>query len=110
MGFVMYIPICMIAISKVRSSRLAFLLMIPLFLPSSIEIVGVNPRCAIALLLIGYLIWRGMDEHHFRLNDLTPGRPIGLPPGHISGETGLPASSELQQPTKATPLNPPAKR
>jgi hypothetical protein len=69
MGIVMYIPICMIAISRASSPRLAFLLMIPLFLPSSIEFLYVSPRYVIALLSIGYLIWKGMDDRSPRLSD-----------------------------------------
>jgi hypothetical protein len=68
-GVAMYIPICMIAISKIKSSRRAFLLMIPLFLPSSIEIAYVSPRYVIALLSIGYLIWMGMDDERPALSD-----------------------------------------
>jgi hypothetical protein len=68
MGVVMYIPICMIAVSRTKSSCLALLLMIPLFLPSSIEILYVSPRYVIALLSMGYLIWLGMDDESPRLS------------------------------------------
>ena len=58
MGLVMYLPICLIMIAKLRSvSRsLAFALMAPLFLPSQIRIHGISPRFIVAIALVACFI------------------------------------------------------
>jgi hypothetical protein len=58
MGLVMYIPICLIAIGRVRSTVSALLFLIPLYLPSQIRIFGVTPRLVLALGLIAWLAAR----------------------------------------------------
>jgi len=58
MGVVMYIPICLIAIAKLRSNISAILLLLPLYLPSQIRIFGVTPRLVLALGLIAWLATR----------------------------------------------------
>lgn len=58
MGMVMYIPICLIAISKLRSYGEALMFLVPLYLPSQLRILGVTPRLVVALALIGWLVIR----------------------------------------------------
>lgn len=58
MGVVMYIPICLIAIGKMRSTVAALLFLVPLYLPSQIRIFGVTPRLVLALGLIAWLATR----------------------------------------------------
>jgi hypothetical protein len=60
MGMVMYVPICMVAIGKARSTALTFFLMLPLFLPSQIRLLGVSPRLVLALAVVAYAIHRGI--------------------------------------------------
>ena len=58
MGVVMYIPICLIAIGRLRSNLFALLFLVPLYLPSQIRIFGVTPRLVLALGLIAWLTTR----------------------------------------------------
>ncbi len=58
MGVVMYIPICLIAIGRLRSNVYALLFLLPLYLPSQIRIFGVTPRLVLALGLIAWLATR----------------------------------------------------
>ena len=61
MGMVMYLPICLVAIGKVRSNVLACLLLIPLFLPAQIRPLGVSPRLVLAIALVAYVIHRSRE-------------------------------------------------
>lgn len=61
MGMVMYLPICIVAIGKVRSTALSILLMVPLFLPSQIRPLGISPRLVLALAIVVYVIQLGID-------------------------------------------------
>jgi Glycosyltransferase family 87 len=58
MGVVMYIPICLIAIGRLRSTVFVLLFLIPLYLPSQIRVFGVTPRLVLALVLIAWLATR----------------------------------------------------
>lgn len=72
MGMVMYIPISLIAVSRMRSKAAALLLLIPLYLPSQIRVFGVNPRLIIALALIAWIAARSSvsDDGSTRVEDL----------------------------------------
>jgi len=67
MGLVMYLPICLIAISRVRSTWMSLALLIPLYLPSQVRVLGVSPRFVLAILLIGCMIWRGLGRERSEL-------------------------------------------
>ncbi len=58
MGVVMYIPLFLIAIGRLRSNVAAILFLIPLYLPSQIRIFGITPRLVLALGLIAWLATR----------------------------------------------------
>ncbi|MBB5058641.1 hypothetical protein HDF16_003355 [Granulicella aggregans] len=58
MGVVMYIPICLVAIGRLRSKLFALLLLVPLYLPSQVRIFGVTPRLVLAVGLIAWLATR----------------------------------------------------
>jgi hypothetical protein len=58
MGMVLYLPICIVAIGKARSTLLTCLLLVPLFLPSQIRLLGVSPRLMLALAIVAYVVYR----------------------------------------------------
>ena len=55
MGMVMYIPICLVAIGRLRSYGAAILWLVPLYIPSQIRVFGVTPRFVVALLLVVWI-------------------------------------------------------
>ncbi|WP_263373050.1 glycosyltransferase family 87 protein [Granulicella aggregans] len=66
MGVVMYIPICLLAIGRLRSTVYALLFLVPLYLPSQIRIFGVTPRLVLAL---GWIAWLATREDASRTSD-----------------------------------------
>lgn len=58
MGLVLYLPICILALSRNRSRIFVFLLFLPLYLPSQIRVLGIAPRFVLAFALIGIAMWK----------------------------------------------------
>ena len=61
MGMVMYLPICLVAVGKLRSTLLTCLLLLPLFLPSQVRLLGVSPRLVLALAIVMYVLHREIE-------------------------------------------------
>jgi hypothetical protein len=56
MGMVMYVPICLLAIGRLRSPLLSCLVLSPLVLPSQIHFHGVGIRLLLALVILAWLL------------------------------------------------------
>lgn len=72
MGMVMYLPICIVAIGKLRSTFWTLVLLVPLFLPAQVRVLGVSPRFGLALAVLAYLIHKGLGEEDDEKDDFLP--------------------------------------
>jgi hypothetical protein len=54
MGVVMYLPICLIGMSRIRSKFIAMMFVVPLYFPSQFRILEITPRFVLA---IGFISW-----------------------------------------------------